>query len=105
MIGRAHEPFDDLEVSHVRGRWQIPALTWVTRALLATALAGLLAPGRLGVAVQTAAVGAVVAVPLLRVAWLAHRWRQERDRWFVVFALTLLAVVAVGAVAAGLGAR
>ena len=91
-------PFDhDLPVSTIRGRWQIPALTWVTRVLLGAAIVGVLAPGSVGIAIQTAVVAVVIAVPLLRVAWLIHRWRQERDWLFVGLGLLLLAVIACGA--------
>lgn len=91
-------PFDHAAtVSGVRGRWQIPALTWVTRVLLAAALAGTLLPGGAGVGLRTAVVATVVAVPLLRVAWLVGRWSYERDRVFVAVGVGLLAVVGGGA--------
>ena len=51
----------------------------------------------------TVVVVAVVSVPLLRVGWLVHRWRQERDGRFVAIGLALLAVVAAGAALAALG--
>jgi hypothetical protein len=79
------------QVSTVRGRWQAPALTWVTRTVIALGLLAAVVPDP------------VIATPLLRVAWLVHRWRQERDRRFVGFGLGLLAVIAVGAGLAALG--
>jgi hypothetical protein len=92
-----------LPVSTIRGRWQVPYLTWITRVLIVVALVGTFAPGDLGSAIQVAAVAVAVAVPLLRVVWLIHRWRQERDWIFVVTGTALLFVVATGALAALLG--
>jgi hypothetical protein len=91
------------QVSTVRGRWQAPALTWVTRTVIALGLLAAVVPDPVSTAAATAAVAAVIATPLLRVAWLVHRWRQERDRRFVGFGLGLLAVIAVGAGLAALG--
>jgi hypothetical protein len=92
-------------VSTVRGRYQAPALVWLTRAVLVAGVAGAVLPGAAGTAVATAAVAAVVAAPLLRVAWLVHRWSQEHDRRFRWLGIALLAVVALGAAlsAAGVG--
>lgn len=90
---------DDLAVSTIRGHWQIPALTWVTRILLAAAVIGVLAPSNIGTSIQIAVVATAIAVPLVRVAWLIHRWRQEQDWRFVWLGLALLAVIAGGAFA------
>ena len=96
-------PIPGGQVSAIRGRWQAPALTWTTRAVIVAGLASAVLPGDTGTAVATAVVAVVVATPLLRVAWLVHRWRQEHDRRFVTLGGTVLAVVAVGAALAALG--
>jgi hypothetical protein len=92
-----------LRVSTIRGRWQVPYLTWITRVLIVVALVGTFAPDGYGKGIQVAAVAVAVAVPLLRVLWLIHRWRQERDWAFVVTGAALLLVVAVGALVALFG--
>lgn len=97
------EPIPGGVVSTIRGRWQVPALTWVTRVVLTLAVASALVPGTAGQALAAAAVGAVVAVPLLRVAWLVLRWSQERDGRFVAAGAGLLGVVGAGALLAALG--
>jgi len=93
-------------VSVVRGRFQAPALTWVTRAVFAAGVLGAVLPGDAGTAAASGAVAVIVATPLVRVAWLVARWRREHDRRFAVLGLALLAVVATGAAlaAAGVGA-
>jgi hypothetical protein len=96
-------PIPGGQVSTVRGRWQIPVLTWTTRAVLAAALLGAARPGRGGTAVAVVVVGVVIATPLLRVAWLVWRWHQEHDRRFVGVGTALLAVIGAGAALAALG--
>ena len=98
-------PIPDGTVSTIRGHYQGPALTWLTRIIMVAGVLGAVLPGTAGIAVATAAVAAVTAAPLLRVAWLVFRWTQERDRRFVVLGSALLAVVALGAAlsAAGVG--
>ena len=92
-------------VSTIRGRYQAPGLTWLTRLVIVAGVLGALLPGAAGIAVATAAVAAVVAAPLVRVAWLTFRWTQEDDRRFVTLGVALLTVVAAGAAlaAAGIG--
>ena len=99
------EPIPAGTVSTIRGRYQGPALTWLTRIVLVAGVLGAVLPGDAGTAVATAAVAAVVAAPLLRVAWLVYRWTQERDRRFVVLGSAVLGVIAAGAAlsAAGVG--
>ena len=46
------------------------------------------------------AVAVVVAVPLLRVAWLAVRWYGRGDRRYAAVAASLLVVVGTGSVIA-----
>ena len=101
----AHTPNPPGRVSTIRGHYQGPALTWLTRTVIVTGVLGAALPGGVGVAIATASVAAVVAAPLVRVAWLVFRWTQERDRRFVVLGSALLAVVAAGAAlsAAGVG--
>lgn len=90
-------------VSTIRGRYQAPGLTWLTRLVIVTGVLGAVLPGRAGVATATGAVAAIVAAPLARVAWLTFRWSQERDRRFEVLGAALLAVVAAGAALAAVG--
>ena len=96
-------PIPPGRVSTIRGRWQAPGLTLLTRLVLVAALLGAFLPGGAGMALATAAVSAVIAAPLLRVAWLVHRWAQERDRRFVLTGVALLVVVAAGAALAAAG--
>lgn len=97
------QPIPGGTVSAIRGRLQAPALTWVTRVVLAVGVVSALLPDDLGIPLATAVVASVVAAPLLRVLWLVHRWRQERDARFVRFGSALLGVVAAGAALAALG--
>jgi hypothetical protein len=46
------------------------------------------------------AVAVVVAVPLLRVTWLAARWWGRGDRRYAMVALSLLGVIGCGSVLA-----
>lgn len=96
-------PIPEGAVSTIRGRWQRPALAWTTRVVIALGLLSAVLPHRASTAVATVVVASVVATPLLRVAWLVHRWRQERDGRFVAAGVLLLAVVGLGAVLAALG--
>lgn len=96
------EPVPPGVVSSVRGHYQAPALRWVTNVAVAAAAVALVLGDR-GTPLAVGAVGLVVATPLARVAWLVHRWRQEHDRRFVRTGLTLLAVVAAGAVLSAIG--
>lgn len=97
------QPIPDGIVSSIRGHYQAPGLTWITRIVLVAGVLGGVLPGDTGIAVATGAVAAVVAVPLLRVGWLIFRWTQERDRRFVLTGMGLLAVVGGGAALAALG--
>lgn len=90
-------------VSTIRGFYQAPGLTWITRIVLVAGVAGAVLPGAAGIAVATAAVAAVMATPLLRVAWLIFRWTQEGDRRFILTGIALLGVVLTGAVLSAIG--
>ncbi len=96
-------PIPEGAVSTIRGRIQAPVLIWLTRVVMVIGVVGAVLPGEAGIAVATAAVGAVTAAPLVRVAWLVFRWWQERDRRFIAVGLALLTVVLVGAVLSALG--
>ena len=97
------QPIPGGRVSTIRGRWQAPALAWITRAVMALGLVSVVLPDAARTAVSTAVVGAVMAVPLGRVLWLVLRWHQEHDRRFVGMGRALLGVIAVGAALAALG--
>lgn len=71
-----------------------------TAVAVVVALLGVVVPGGAGVAVAWGAFVMVVAVPLLRITWLALRWASRRDYAFSLLAATLLAIVAVGGVLA-----
>jgi len=61
------------------------------------AVAALVAPGRAGTSFGVAMVGVLVAVPLIRLAWLARRWLRKGDRRFALVALLLALIVSAGA--------
>ena len=105
LSDQARQPIPGGAVSTIRGRLQGPALTWVSRVVIVLGVASALLPDPAGRAVATAVVVTVVAVPLLRVAWLVFRWGQERDRRFVGLGLARLGVVGRGGrlAAAGVG--
>jgi hypothetical protein len=100
-VGR--EPIPPGRVSTIRGRWQGPALTWVTRVVLVLAVLGGLLGGPVGHPIAIVAVAIVVATPVARVVWLIGRWHHEGDTRFVVAGMALLATVATGGVLAALG--
>jgi hypothetical protein len=81
---------------HVRYERIIRALRTTTRVTLLVALAGTLLPGTAGRSASAAAVGLVIAAPLLRVCWLAYRWWRWGDRVFASVAASLLVVVGTG---------
>lgn len=99
----ARSPIPGGTVSRIRGRFQGPGLTWLTRVVLVLSLCGGLIGGPFGRALAVAAVGAIMVTPLIRVAWLILRWSQERDRRFVLTGAALLMVVAIGGTLAALG--
>jgi len=72
------------------------ALRITTRVTLIAALAGTVIPGHTGRSASAAAVGLVIAAPLLRVSWLAYRWWRWGDRLFASVAASLLLVVGTG---------
>lgn len=80
-------------IRYVRIIW---ALRITKRVALVAALAALL-PGEVGLAAAAAAVGLVIAAPLLRVCWLTYRWWRWGDRAFASVAASLLVVVGTGA--------
>ena len=84
-------------VRYERIAWTLRFFTWVA---LAAAVAGLLLPDPIGDAASAVAVGVVVGIPLVRVAWLALRWYHRGDRRYAAVAGALLLIVGTGAVLA-----
>jgi hypothetical protein len=66
-----------------------------TTFLVATA--ALVLPGRAGTAFGVAMVCVLVAVPLIRLAWLARRWLRKGDRRFAAISVLLAVIVSAGA--------
>ena len=92
MSGGQHPP-----TSHITGRRQAAGLRLATALAAVAAAIGILAPDPLAAIAGSIAVTAVIAAPLLRVAWLIVRWSQEGDYRYVAIGLGLLSVIAVGA--------
>jgi hypothetical protein len=92
MSGGQHRP-----TSHITGRRQAAGLRLATALAAFAAAIGLLAPDPIGAITGSIAMGAVIAAPLLRVAWLIFRWSQEGDYRYVAIGLGLLSVIAAGA--------
>lgn len=78
------------------------ALRAATALAAGLAAAGLAVPDPLGRRLCAAALGVLIAAPLLRVAWLANRWRRRGDPRFAITAVGLLALVGAGPVVAAL---
>lgn len=71
----------------------------VWRTLLvaaALALVGVLLPSESGEPLEIAAIAIVIAIPLVRVAWLIKRWSALRDMKYVWWAVLLLVLVVIG---------
>ena len=73
---------------------------WVLAVVAVLAVAGLVVGGRTGTVLEWSAVAVVIAIPLVRVAWLAVRWSRLRDWRYVAVAVLLLVLVAVGPIVA-----
>ena len=65
-------------------------------AALVLGVLGATLPDDAGTATATAAVGVVIAAPLVRVAWLSGRWLRKGDVRFAALAVVLLGVVGTG---------
>jgi uncharacterized membrane protein YhaH (DUF805 family) len=61
------------------------------------AVATLVTPGELSDQLAVITVAALIAAPVIRVAWLAVRWLRLGDRRFALVSLALLVVVGVAA--------
>ena len=84
-------------VRYERIIWALRITKW---AAFVAALAGMILPGVAGRDAAAAAVGLVVAAPLVRVSWLSYRWWRWGDRAFATVAASLLLIVGIGAVLA-----
>jgi hypothetical protein len=65
-------------------------------AALVLGVLGATLPGDAGTGAGTAAVAAVVGLPLARVLWLSVRWARKDDLRYAGLAVVLLAVVGSG---------
>ena len=85
-----------MSAKRIRYERIIWALRITTKVTLIAALAGTFIPGDAGRSASAAAVGLVIAAPLLRVSWLSYRWWRWGDRFFSSVAASLLLVVGTG---------
>ena len=85
-----------MSARRVRYERIIWAMRITIRVALAAAVVGTVVPGDVGRAASAAAVGFIIAAPLLRVGWLAYRWWRWGDRAFASVAAALLLVVGTG---------
>ena len=76
------------------------ALSGVAVLAALLAIVGFALPTEAERIVGGTAVGVVAGGPLLRLVWVAGRWRRERDWRFVGVAAALLCVIAIGALVA-----
>jgi hypothetical protein len=72
-----------------------------TVVVLAAAGLGVLLPPDPGRSAATVMVGLLIAIPLIRLLWLALRWLHKGDRRFAALALLLVLLVGVGALLGG----
>lgn len=83
-----------------RQRRLVAALRAAVGVAFATAVVGLLGPGRVGRVGALAFLATLVATPIARVVWLLVRWIRRGDRRFASAAAALLLVVGAAAVSA-----
>lgn len=67
-------------------------------ATFALAVAAVVLPGRVGRASGTLVVVVLVAVPLVRLAWLGRRWLRKGDRRFAFVAALLGLIILAGSI-------
>jgi hypothetical protein len=85
---------------HHRAGRQARLLVFLRAATVATIVLSavtVLVPDAVGRAAGAGVVTILVAVPLLRVAWLAQRWARKGDWLFATVACLLLGIVATAA--------
>ena len=99
-VRRVRQIVDLRRGERIRYERMIRALRLLSWVAFGAALAGVLLPDPVGDAASATAVGVVVAVPLLRVAWLAVRWYRRGDRRYAAVAAGLLLIVAAGSLLA-----
>jgi hypothetical protein len=98
---RPARPVADLRrPERIRYERMIRALQVVSRVAFGAALVGVFLPDPVGAVASAVAVAIVVAVPLVRVAWLAIRWYRRGDRRYAAVAAGLLLIVGTGSVLA-----
>jgi hypothetical protein len=99
-VRRVRQIVDLTRGERIRYERMVRALRLLGWVAFGAALAGVLLPDPVGNAAGATAVGVVVAVPLLRVAWLAIRWYRRGDRRYAAVAAGLLLIVGAGSVLA-----
>lgn len=82
----------------VRRRVLVRALVVLTIALAVLALLTVVLPPPVEEPLAIATVALLLAIPVVRVAWLGLRWWRLGDRRFALVAAALLGVVALAAV-------
>jgi hypothetical protein len=70
--------------------------------VVASSAAALALPGGAGETASTAMIALLIAIPLVRVAWLVVRWLRLGDLRFAATAAGLLVIVGTGALVASL---
>ncbi|MCA1846064.1 MAG: hypothetical protein LC792_23300 [Actinobacteria bacterium] len=99
-LRRAHPLVDLRRTERIRYERMIHALQLLSRVAFGAALAGVFLPDPVGPVASATAVAVVIAVPLIRVAWLAIRWYRRGDRRYAAVAAGLLLIVGAGSLLA-----
>ena len=99
-VRRVRQIVDLRRGERIRYERMIRALRLLSWVAFGAALAGVILPDPVGNAAGATAVGVVVAVPLMRVAWLAIRWYRRGDRRYAAVAAGVLLIVGAGSVLA-----
>ena len=99
-VRRVRQIADLRRGERIRYERMIRALRLLSWVAFGAALAGVILPDPVGDAASVTAVVVVIAVPLMRVAWLAVRWYRRGDRRYAAVAAGVLLIVGAGSVLA-----